>query len=1318
MAIESAVMFRRVARSLSSVLIVGLLFMGAAPAQLPIKAPVPVTVGSVVPFGHGSTGVWGQIYSMALAPNGNLLFLDSALSNIYQLAPGATVPTLVVGPSANSSTASNGSTLESAGSYWNAAVAVDANNVLYITDRYGSSVHFFRVPYDAASGTWVFSTASNWTNSPSITSNGTSTAITPQFLTIGDDGTFYVTWSDTGEIDKFTVSSSGTPGPVTRIITGLLAYASQVSVDHAGNVFFIEDATGGSSSRVNGVMEIPANATLPITGNADGVIEQSLIQVIPTSAGFEGIKGLTFDKAGNLFVTSEDNSGEGGYFSGVLMIPNEGTPTAPNLNWSDTVMVSPVSAQFPVLVDPRGFLWIPTGGSTNWTTPGTVNTACSSTDVPACTASSVVLWAMGSANLGASPVGTVGAAQTLYYSFSQPITPGSFVYAGSASKSFTTITTNPSPDTTLAQPVLPCTAGTAYPAFASQETTNAEYSWCTFWVGLDALTAGNVAGELEMLDSNGKIIAGSNAYLSGTGQAPAASILSSVVTGAGGGGALAQIIASGLNQPQQVAADPAGDTFVADSALKAIEMYSAGSASSTGTGVSGKSIGTGLTAPTGVAVDGAGDLYIGDSGDIIEIPFINSALATSQQTTLLTGLGDHLNLAADASGNVFVADKDKKQVVKISNPQVALMLADEPINTLGAGVGFTGPSAIATDDSGDVWVADGSNLWELTPFGAANEILSSLTAPVTGLAVDPSGSVFVVEAGKLVWIPYEASSGGLSVNGAVEVGTLPALATAPFSVALDGLQNSYISYGSGATAGLSQLGTAGSINYGQIVPFAESDAEAEIVNLGNRPMTLSAFAGDVFTGPNAGDYAVGTPNDTPACAASTPILPGGLCYFDVALTPSAAGLSSASVPILSNAANAPSINLALQANAVADLRPATTTAVVVTPATGVVYPGNVTITVTVNAGSSGTPGGTVKLSVAGTQNTQDLNSSGVAAFTFNNLLGGTYTAVADYGGEGVVGTAPDFAASGGKTTFTVNPATPVLNVSAPAGSSGNLTVWAGNTYLSVATSNTITASVTSSVGTPSGTVTFNLPNGQPADPTQVALPLLANGTAVFSTTNLAQGVYNLTAVYSGDVNFASVNTALPAFEVIAPSVQVTANPDTVTITPGTPAQATLTLEPLVGFSDYVDVECVTATLPAYSECTFSNPEIDVANGTASTIVVTISTNVPVNGGATGSVARPEPWSLAGVFGLGLLGLIAGRRRFHRYLTMICLAVMLSGAFMAITSCTNAGYSTPPPAPVVKTPSGTYQVQVITVNPSTGNQNSLTTPLFTLATTVN
>ena len=169
---------------------------------------------------------------------------------------------------------------------------------------------------------------------------------------------------------------------------------------------------------------------------------------------------------------------------------------------------------------------------------------------------------------------------------------------------------------------------------------------------------------------------------------------------------------------------------------------------------------------------------------------------------------------------------------------------------------------------------------------------------------------------------------------------------------------------------------------------------------------------------------------------------------------------------------------------------------------------------------------------------------------------------------------------------------------------------------------------------------------------------------------------------------------------------------------------TLNLEPLVGFNQDVNVECVAASLPQYAECTFDNPEIGVghdANGnpitTGATIVVTISTNVPVNGG-TASVARRAPWSLAGIFGLGLLGLIAGRKRVNRFITVVCVGLILTGAFMGITACTNAGYSTPPPAPKVTTPAGTYNVQIITVNPQTGLQNSLTTPTFILPVTVN
>jgi len=440
------------------------------------------------------------------------------------------------------------------------------------------------------------------------------------------------------------------------------------------------------------------------------------------------------------------------------------------------------------------------------------------------------------------------------------------------------------------------------------------------------------------------------------------------------------------------------------------------------------------------------------------------------------------------------------------------------------------------------------------------------------------------------------------------------------------------------------------------------------------------------------------------------------------LTPSTAGSSSASVAILSNAANVPSVNVALAASVVADLRNPTQTVISLSPASGAVYPGTEQITVTVSSvtAANGTPTGSVSLLVPNTATQTQPLVNGVATFNYTNLLGGTYNIRAEYAGAGTTGVAPNFSVSSGTGSFTIVQATPSVTIGVPTGNSTSVTVFAGSTYVNLTSQTTITASVTSSVGTPTGTVTFEQ-NGQPVDPTQVAIPLNASGNATFSTTNLTQGVYNLTVVYNGDVNYASVTTPIPSFQVIVPSVQVAATPATATITPGTPATVTLTLEPLVGFDQQVDVECVTSSLPPNSECTFNNPEIGVGdNGTAaSTIVMTLSTNVPVNGGTTSSsLERSEPWSLAGIFGLGLLGLLAGRKRFSRNLTMMGLVLVLAGACIGMTSCTNAGYSTPPPVPVAKTPAGAYQVQIITVNPQTGQQNSLTVPVFTLPTTVN
>jgi sugar lactone lactonase YvrE len=1456
MAIESTVMFRKVARIASLVLLAGVLPGIAAKAQLPITAPAPVSVGSVVPFSHGGTGNWIQIYSMKQDPlYGHILFLDEAGSVIYDLAPGASTPTEIVGPEPSNKDASDCSLLEFKGSYWNGAIAFDKWDNLYVTDRFGSAVQFCRVPYNAASGTWTFSNADIWTGPTYTNSSNQTLSIPPQDLHSGDDGvTFYVSTSDTSAIYKYQVDQTGkvVANSVVAMITGLEAYASQIAVDHAGNLFFVENQ-GSYPNNVHGIREIPAGSPT-IVGDGTGTAEGALTRV--DQGGWNGINGMFFDPQGNMYFASTNNISYGGQADGIFEIPNEGTPASPKLVWNDTQMVSPVDGGYPPMVDQRGFLWIATSYYNNWAPAGVNGPNCDTTTQQAATAtclySSIVVWKPGALGLGTSPVGgpssvpitgyvvasgggsitlsaknafventvvtisaksgdalfplngmsfyvsgtglsssafqisssliaagasgstsataAVNQTQALYYMFNKATTPASIALAQPSNTNFLTVANNPllsNPPPT--NPVEPCTAGTSYPAFSANMTTTSAYSWCPYYVQLNTTKAGSVEGEAQLLDSSSDVIAGSNAYLTGVGQGAAVSVVSS---------ATVQSIASGLNEPKQVASDLYGNTYVADAALKAIEKYPAG----TTTATSGKVVGSGLSAPTGVAVDGVGNVYIGDSGNIYLIPFVNGALATGQQTKIASGLGTgNLNLAVDGEGDVFVADEAKKQVVEIPNPQTELLAQSYPPIVLGSG--FTGPSAIATDTSGNLWLADGSNLWEITiPWGSATKVASGLQAPVTGLAVDPSGSIFVAEASGLVWIPYSTTTGALNINSQIllssGLGSGPAI---PWGVALDGNQNAYASYGSGTTAGLSQLGIGGSYNfsnYTEINPNVPTEVDAQILNLGNLPLTVSDDPTvDLVSGTNATDYTVApATQNSPGCSSTTSTPPGGSCYLGMVLQAPAAGQTSASIAVITNAVNATSgVNIAVSGNVIQDLRPAAAAAILVTPVTttgcaGATYPGCNTIQVTVTAGQGfGTPSGTVSLSVGSTtgnqpKQTQTLNGAGVATFTYKGLLGGTYTVNADYSGAGTAGTTqntcatatPCFSGAAAKGTFTIARAIPTITLGVPvtnsqclnyttltsgaasgtcAANPGLVTVWDGNTYVYWTKPVYVSAIISSTVGTPSGTVTFEQ-NGKPADPTQGVGGSIApngNGVATFLLQNLGLGVYDLSAAYSGDVNYAPVTLSVATFYVINPSVQITVSGGTTTVTPGTPAQVTLTLMPLVGFSENVSLECNSSdapiplaatnpatTLPQYSECTFNyaNPStgteaVGASGAVPSTIVMTISTNVAVNGGTSASNARQSPWALAGMFGLGLFGLIAGRKKLYRSMAVICVVMMLSGLFMGLTACTNAGYSTPPPAPKVVTPQGTYNVQIITYDPEALIQNSLTNPVFTL-----
>lgn len=1309
MAIESAAYFRRLARAGLLVLIGTLSLCGVAMAQSRL-----VTSGSVIPLQHSTD--YCQVYQILTAPNGDTLFLDvcggGGYGSIYQLKKGSTTFQTVT------------SVIDSAGTYWNEGMAMDAKGTIYVTDRYSGSQHIYRTPYNPADGTWDFSASGDsWypTIDGGFEGNGTIGTTFLDSAARDGSGILFVSEQNANNIIMIPVKADGTvpvfsSGPQAGqaqfqyLIKGLADKVQPMAVDVNGNLYFIENPYDSPASRATGVFFIPASAYQScMAASAAGTTDpkaacvsgpESSLQRVD-AGNTEKFNGLTIDAVGNVYV-GDAADGYGGTRNGLLMIPNEsGSPigvTASSFNFSHAVYISPVSINANPSIDPRGFFWLPRGTASNWSPNG-------SGAVPG--TGNFVLWQMGTTNVGATLVGTPSATGTIYYSFSGSVTPSSigFVQPGGEGE-FSSVATNPYPPAAGTTPAVPCTAGMTY----------ITYSSCEVWVALTpqgTASVGDVSGQVVMLDATNNVIPGSAAYVSGVGEGPAAALLIP---------SQQTPLATGLVTPQQTTGDSLGNSYVADSGLGKVLMFAAGAT----TPSAGTSIGTGLTAPTGVAVDGAGDVYIGDSGKVIEVPAVKGVLNPAGQVVLQSGLGKNLKLAVDEAQDIYVADPDNARVVRIFNPQLATVL--QGINTIGT---FTKPTAVASDDAGNIYVADGKNLVEVNFWGGQTTITSNLSAPVTGLAIDASGSVDVAQSGGIIRIPLETT--GLNFNNAAAIDS--GGVTAPNGIGIDGLGNLYVSAPSytvttytSTSAPTSTTITTPSllalngtfVSFGTVSTQTTSNpVDVAVYNIGNEPLTFSG--NPTFAGTNAADYAVETDGQTPCdTTGATPIAPAAACSLGVAVTAANNGLSQASMAVPTTAVNAPSTMGSLAAWAVNNLC-LTTTAITLTPATGLVYPGSTKVAVTTSANSAtcspgNVPnGGNIVLTLSpqtkgSAQSTQTQKlSNGQATFNLTGLNGGSYIMFVSYKGDTIFG-----GSSSSRTfTFTVAQAVPSITLSEPAGVSPVNGVY----YVLQGSTTTIQATVTSSVGTPTGSVQF-LNGTAVADPTQNPVTLNGSGVAILNTSNLASGTYNLKAVYSSDLNFATVTSPVVSIMVIPPSALITASPSSVTTPAGTPVTSTLTVTALEGYSPKLGAQlyCDNTTLPKYAECTFDVPTVDLFDhpGVPQISHVTISSNLPVNVGEL----RPgtSPIVFAGMFGVGLLGL-AFRRRAKLYrsaLSGACLVLLLCGAAGGLTGCTNSGYTQTPPAPHVVTPPGTYNVRMYTIDLTTLKTSSLP---FTLSVTI-
>jgi sugar lactone lactonase YvrE len=225
-----------------------------------------------------------------------------------------------------------------------------------------------------------------------------------------------------------------------------------------------------------------------------------------------------------------------------------------------------------------------------------------------------------------------------------------------------------------------------------------------------------------------------------------------VMGSADGAGAAAR-----FSVPSGVATDIAGNVYVADLGNNTIRKITPAGVVSTlaGTaGITGSADGTGAAAsfssPSAVAADGAGNVYVADSGNntirkITPAGVVSTLAGTAGVTGSADGTGAAASfsgpsgVAADGAGNVYVGDLANNTIRKITSVGVVTTLAGTPgikgsADGTGATASFSAPSGVATDSTGNVYVADFDNdtIRKITPAGVVTTLAG--TAGVTGSA--------------------------------------------------------------------------------------------------------------------------------------------------------------------------------------------------------------------------------------------------------------------------------------------------------------------------------------------------------------------------------------------------------------------------------------------------------------------------------------------------------------------------------------------------------------------------------------------------------
>jgi gliding motility-associated-like protein len=293
--------------------------------------------------------------------------------------------------------------------------------------------------------------------------------------------------------------------------------------------------------------------------------------------------------------------------------------------------------------------------------------------------------------------------------------------------------------------------------------------------------------------------------------------------------------AASFGQATGIAIDGNGNLYISDPAFNNIRKITpagqvsvfAGSSSGEAGSINGTGINARFNAPAGIAIDVNGTLYVAEAGNNRIRRITATGVVTNYSGTGLAGAANTASgvaatfnnptgIAIDASGSLYVVDRGNNLIRKIATSGVVSTFAGSgaagKVNATGTAASFSGPSGLAIDGAGNLYVTDTNNgiirkispLGEVTTFAGAGNSFETVDGTAANarfylpryITIDSFGDLFVSESNVIRKITPSAVVTTLAGSNGLQYSTdgigVAAGFGSPWAMAFDSQRNLFV----------------------------------------------------------------------------------------------------------------------------------------------------------------------------------------------------------------------------------------------------------------------------------------------------------------------------------------------------------------------------------------------------------------------------------------------------------------------------------------------------------------------------------------------